>query len=390
MSTDTLYSLLYLEINLFSIALIIIIRIKTLGLSKMVAQRNFSSACDIMVVFFLSDALWVLVGNRFLPYTRFAVLALKDIYFLSTSALCFAWFIYFEFLQDSPMVKNGKRILISSVFVWLQLLSIIINHIHPIMYYVDENNIYTRLPFFLCLYGFSYVYIIVTCLRAFISALDKSRPLSERTRLFRLAPFPILPAIGGLIQFRIPGLPVVCGMVSLATLLLYLDWTTELISVDPLTKLNNRKQLLHSYEQWTKNNDVPVPIHFLMIDANRFKEINDNYGHVEGDAALVRIADALRYGCKNIKHRPNIARYGGDEFVIMVKEESDDTIQNMIERITDQLKNLNTEANAPYPLTVSFGLAKTTATEGISLKELAARADAELYKAKELLKKASD
>ena len=384
MSFETLYSALYLEINLLSIALVLVIRIKTMGLSRMVAQRNFSMALDSMMLFFASDTIWVLIENRFLPYSTWGLILSKDIYFLSTALMCYFWFVYFEYLQDSPFVKNRRRMWQSTFFVWVQLIVIVINHFVPILYYVDDTFTYRRGPLFIFLYLFSYIYVLYTCTRAFVGIFDKKKR-ENRSKLIRLALFPVLPAIGGIIQYLVPRLPVVCGMLSVTVLILYLDWVTEMISVDPLTKLNNRKQLVHHYEQWIRGNDEHQSIHFLMIDANKFKSINDTYGHVEGDAALVRVAEALRRGCKVLKHRANIARYGGDEFVIIAKGESDEAIENLKKSIAGNLAALNEEENSPYPLTVSIGVAKEDGFEDLSFKQLAEKADEELYNEKKKL-----
>jgi diguanylate cyclase (GGDEF)-like protein len=384
LSMRTLYAILYCEINLFAIALIGIIRYKTRGLSKMVAQRNFAMTIDCQMLFFVSDTLSVMFMSGALPYSSTFLMICKELYFFATVLMCYFWFVYFEYLQDSPFVKNRKRLWISSAFVWIQLILIIVNHFVPILYYVDESRTYTRGPLFFLLYIFAYIYVLVTCTRAFIGLLDK-RKAEQRQKLLMLAIFPIAPAIGGIIQYIVPNIPVVCGMLSIATLVLYLNWITEMVSVDPLTKLNNRKQLVHHYEQWVKGNDEHMDIHFLMIDANRFKSINDTYGHVEGDAALVRVAEALRRGCKVLKHRANIARYGGDEFVIITKGETDESIEELKKAINDSLQVLNEEANSPYPLTVSIGTAMAGGYEKLSFKVIAELADEELYEEKKKL-----
>ena len=381
MTMQTLYSILYLEINLFSVILLVIIRVKTLGLSRMVAQRNFSMAVDCMAVFFLSDTLWVLTENGFLPYSKFVILGAKDIYFLATSLMCYFWFVYFEYLQDSPFVKNRKSLWISSTFAWLQLLLIIINHFTGILYYVDDQNVYSRGPFFIALYLFSYVYVLFTCTRAFIGIFKKELA-AKRPYLIRLALFPVAPAIGGLIQYKINKLPVVCGMLALSTLMIYLDALEQMISIDPLTKLNNRKQLLFHYNQRVRDNEDHIPVYLLMVDANKFKYINDTFGHVEGDAALVRIADALRAGCGKLKRRANIARYGGDEFVILAKAENDRIIDDLIANIRSHLTQLNEEAKAPYDLTISVGVAHTDGIEEPPFHLLADQADKKLYEEK--------
>ena len=275
----------------------------------------------------------------------------------------------------------------SSLFVTVQLVLIIINKFTGILYFVNDNNEYKRGPMFLSLYVLSYIYVIFTCGRAFFGFF-RAKNKNSKITLLKLASFPILPATGGLVQFAYPRLPMVCGTLSITVLLLYLDWTTQLISVDPLTGLNNRKQLINAYDHLIKNNGSDdVPIYLLMIDANKFKQINDTYGHIEGDAALVRIADSLRKGCVPLKRRANIARYGGDEFVIVAKAESDDVINDLVTRIREELKNLNDMAKSPYEVTVSIGIAKTGDREVLPLEELAARADEKLYEEKAKLKK---
>lgn len=117
-----------------------------------------------------------------------------------------------------------------------------------------------------------------------------------------------------------------------------------------------------------------------MIDANKFKGINDTYGHIQGDAALERIADALRLSCKDLKHRASIARYGGDEFAVLVIADEKSEIEVLCEKIKDNVVALNKKANAPYDLTVSIGLAR--ADRGKELKALIEEADEELYEDK--------
>ena len=151
MDISQLNSALYLEINLFSIILVAIIAVRTRGISQMVAQRNFTMALYTLIVFFASDTLWILIENGTLPFSRFWLLATKDVYVFFTSLMCFAWFVYFEYLQNSPLVKSKKHLMYSGVFVLLQLILIIINKFTGILYFVIDNNEYKRGPLFLSL-----------------------------------------------------------------------------------------------------------------------------------------------------------------------------------------------------------------------------------------------
>ena len=162
---------------------------------------------------------------------------------------------------------------------------------------------------------------------------------------------------------------------------MYLNWIDQMISLDPLTSLNNRKQLNHNYEQWFKNRFDDEDLYLLLIDANKFKQINDTYGHIQGDAALVRIAEALRKACKGLPKRANIARYGGDEFVVLMESAGvNDAALALKQGIINELEALNDEANTPFRVTVSIGIAH--ASVGSSLKELISIADQEMYKEK--------
>ncbi len=74
------------------------------------------------------------------------------------------------------------------------------------------------------------------------------------------------------------------------------------------TGLNNCKQLNHFYDHWVKNHSSGETICLLMIDANKFKSINDNYGHIEGDKGLKNIAEALRLACRGLPKRAIIVK----------------------------------------------------------------------------------
>ena len=236
---------------------------------------------------------------------------------------------------------------------------------------------------FILLYIISYAYVFFTCSRALVR-IFKKQYYSQRRKLIKLALFPVGPAIAGIIQFINPALPLACAALAFATLIIYMDWTDEMISVDPLTNLNNRKMIDHYYEMWHDDKDDNASLYLLMVDANKFKSINDTYGHLQGDKALIRIADAMRLAIKGHHKRSLIARYGGDEFVILIWAENEVAVQNIIARIDRELRKLNKEANAPYDLTVSIGYEK--ASPDISLKDLIENADEHLYSEKAKLR----
>lgn len=378
MDYATTYTFMYLEINLMAIILVAIILYKTQGISKMVAQRNFAMSIYSAIVFFASDTVFVMMHRGIFEGNKIVYMVSKSAYFLSTTVMCYFWFVYFEHMQGSPFVENRRRVRIASCLVWIMAILVIVNIFTGILFYVDKDGNYCRGPLFLIQYFISYMYVLITCLRALIGIFDKHKK-AIRPTLIRLALFPLAPGIAGIVQFIYPNLPLACATLSLAILLLYMNSMDQVIAVDPLTKLGNRKHFLYRYEQWLENENSDS-MYLMMIDANKFKSINDTYGHIEGDAALVRISEAMRMACAQSRKKSSCIRFGGDEFLIMIWTSDENEVHRIGENVISSLKVLNDEANAPYDLTVCIGVSKADKTRDI--KDIIEEADMKLYEEK--------
>ncbi|HCM90966.1 MAG TPA: GGDEF domain-containing protein [Lachnospiraceae bacterium] len=153
--------------------------------------------------------------------------------------------------------------------------------------------------------------------------------------------------------------------------------TRSLISVDDLTQLNNRGHINRYMEQiyYTDNSRVII----MMIDIDRFKSINDTYGHAEGDRALIIVSETLRQACERIKASVFLGRYGGDEFLIIIRtpdsDESPEKITGMIHSILSEKKQKN---HIPYELSVSIGFDEMTDSND-TVYACMKRADEKLY-----------
>ena len=370
------YAILYLEINIFSLVLIGIILLKTRGLSQMVAQSNFAMSIIAEMVFFVSDTLFVLVNEGVLPGGKPVMMACKEVYFLAAAAMCFFWFIYFEYLRETRFVKRRRYVLYSTSILWLMVISLLANLFNHSLFYIDESGVYRRGPFFILTYILSYSYVLIAFIRVMIN-LKRDKEATNKDLLIRLAFFPLFPGISGVLQFIYPRLPSACATISITTLYLYLTWVDQLISLDPLTGLNNRKQLTHTFNNLSKSHEDQDKIRLYLIDVNHFKQINDTYGHLQGDNALKIIAEALKAACKGANRGTVIARDGGDEFVILVSENNNDETIDLKERIKEKLKELSEKKSVPFELTVSVGSA--CSDNGDSLKDLILKADKAMY-----------
>jgi len=117
------------------------------------------------------------------------------------------------------------------------------------------------------------------------------------------------------------------------------------------------------------------PLSVILMDIDRFKEINDTYGHDAGDRALKTTADLLR---QMIRNSDTAGRWGGEEFLVVCPQTDLEGAKALAEKL--RRVYANTEFPTPFPKSASFGVACYQA--GDSVDGLVARADAALYEAK--------
>lgn len=144
-------------------------------------------------------------------------------------------------------------------------------------------------------------------------------------------------------------------------------------TLDALTSVLNRKALDRALYQ-LEHDDGEQTLVFLDVD--HFKAINDGYGHAVGDRVLAALGRLLR---DHVRPNDVVGRYGGEEFVVVLRGANPEAARRVAERIRQSISN-STIAGLPVRVTVSAGVAPRAAGESIS--ELVARADLALYAAK--------
>ena len=153
------------------------------------------------------------------------------------------------------------------------------------------------------------------------------------------------------------------------------DQVRRLAVTDSLTGLANYRTLINSIEsEMQRSRRTGRPFAILLLDLDRLKSINDRFGHLVGTRAICRVADVLR---AHSRATDTAARYGGDEFALVLPEASSDSADRVGRRIRERLSS---EIELPQ-LSVSVGVAMYPA-DGDSLEKLLNYADRALYRMK--------
>ena len=152
------------------------------------------------------------------------------------------------------------------------------------------------------------------------------------------------------------------------------------VSRDFLTGMNNRNELYryltHMFE---KGDDLNSTLHLIFIDVNKFKSINDTYGHSQGDKALIALSDALKKSA--FSRNCFLSRYAGDEFVVVMRETPEQSVENFISNLLENIRMTNESSVNPFTLSVSIGEVAYS-DDYTNLEEFIEAADRDMYEHK--------
>lgn len=297
------------------------------------------------------------------------------------NALCYLWFCYMEsylrsqvadrkILQFLSFIPFGVSVLLSVSSLWTGW-----------VFFIEPDGSAGRGPLYLVMVGLAYVYAIVATLRSAIGAATATER-HRRIELLVMSLFVIPPAAVGVIDTIFPMMPIIAPAFFFSFLIVFTMLQDSQVSNDSLTGLNNRRRAERYLGEALSGASKFNPVLFFFLDGDSFKQVNDTYGHLEGDRALQVIADALRDSCRNTKSLA--ARWGGDEFVVIAQEKEVGSAEDFANMVENCLLYECSERHLPYKLTVTIGHARCIDPKQ-SQRSLIAEADRSLYEKKRLL-----
>mgnify|MGYP002798339932 FL=1 len=252
----------------------------------------------------------------------------------------------------------------------ISIVLLVINIFYPLVFSVSDGR-YQR--------GFAYIiflifaaFYILDSLYLYVKCVKKNGSL----KLFPVHIFLIPVILGVVIQAFFVEIAITWTSIAISVAGIMTALKNEIIFTDCLTGLYNREYLEFLHKRACNKKDCWVS--GIMIDLNGFKQINDNYGHAEGDLALCIVADLL---LKSFSEYGVVTRYAGDEFVIMLNTTDDQLIQKIIKSAKKNFVTENEKNDKPYQLSASMGYAITNLSNE-TIDDFMNRIDEQMYQDK--------
>ena len=378
------YEFYYIEAYLACFFLLGIILFKIVrGVNKDLSTVYLGDIVFVTMLYFIAEIFWALVDSGVISNSK-PFLYLSNIFtYLLISVDAYLWFILSETLQKGKMVEKDIARLIISIPVWISAILCISAYRTGLVFYVDENNVLVGGNLYLILIVVPFGYLLASSAKAFYRALDKDR-YADRGMYFMIGIFPCMPIILGILQATYWRIPFLCYGIVAAVFYAYITQTESLISLDPLTQLNNKNQMFRYLTRKMREEEPGMSLFILLIDIDHFRTVNEAYGHLEGDNALIRVADAIKEACQGPRSRFFVSRYGGDEFVVIAEMSYRAEATWLADQIKNNVKRITEKYSTNYDLSVSVGIAQYDFESPISLQSFIARADSDLYKQKKI------
>ena len=252
----------------------------------------------------------------------------------------------------------------------ISIVLLVINIFYPLVFSVSDGR-YQR--------GFAYIiflifaaFYILDSLYLYVKRVKKNGSL----KLFPVHIFLIPVILGVVIQAFFVEIAITWTSIAISVAGIMTALKNKIIFTDCLTGLYNRVYLEFLHKRACNKKDCWVS--GIMIDLNGFKQINDNYGHAEGDLALCIVADLLR---KSFSEYGVVTRYAGDEFVIMLNTTDDQLIQKIIKSAKKNFVTENEKNDKPYQLSAFMGYAITNLSNE-TIDDFMNRIDEQMYQDK--------
>lgn len=337
---------------------------------------------SIMIFFALSQSIieplsFFIEGNvKLLPF----IYITNSLLLINTILFAFVWTMYVDYKILGDVSRLKKRYPFIAIPALIICIGSIVNLFVPVFYRITSEFVYERTSLSPVLFITNYLYLGYAVVLTY-----KYRNKVNKYLFMPIIIFMIPIIVASITQFIFYGYSLIWLGTAIALNSLYNNVQNEASYIDPLSGLFTRQYLTSYLNQHMKEGSGDNKIMGIMLDIDHFKVINDTYGHFVGDEAITSAGEILR---DSVSNNSIVARYGGDEFVIICRNGELEDIKKIIDKINELAEELNHSNKHNYLLSFSSGYAKCDNNDDIDsfLKKL----DVAMYinkKQKESIKK---
>ena len=364
-----------IQTNMVALIILLIIYV-AMRQNKPIALRNeryfFAMIFSVMGILLFDTATEVLNGLQGDFYYILHIVSLFFLFASSGIAVLF-WILYtIDYMGVKPKKYIKIIYFIPAILLFLMALSSIF---FDWFFRVDSENIYSRGDLF-SYYTLLFIGYVISVLIFIVMNLKKTK----RQDWVPLLTLPVFPTIGGVIQFFNYGVLLLWPMTALSLFIVFIFIQLKLIRVDYLTQLFNKHEFyrrIHMLNNHFKHQELGC----MVCDIDRFKQINDTYGHYTGDLVLKELSKVFEQTFNHYNHF--VARIGGDEFGFLFPVNNEFDFLSKLSELKTNLRDLNEKKMFDFELSISTGEGIYYKDVSTSLESFFKDLDVQMYKNKQ-------
>ncbi len=368
--------LLRTDLNLFCffVSAVILADLRRYGAERNAQSRIFRSMLLFNMALLGLEILGWLVDARPGRLYGQANLWINAVFYAINPLPAYLWVLY----ADYEVFRNDRRTAALAkplaIPLWVNCVLSLATPYTGWMYSLQSGNLFQRGSMFPVMVMLSYGYIL-----AGLVLVVRNRSLLPKTHLGPLLFYTLPPVLGGMVQALNYGLTMLWSGLTLSMLNLYLSIQNKKMQTDYLTGTHNRLSITQMLKEKVRQSRAGKGFSLILIDVDGFKAINDRYGHAFGDEALAITAGLLK---QSLRKDDYLARYGGDEFLIVLDIQDTAILSKSVARIEETFRRFNASGTKPYTLSLSFGYAVYDPASRMTEEQFLHYVDALMYQEK--------
>lgn len=368
--------MIFVYIFAFLVLMVILISLQNPKQTRNFGHKLFKSVVFLTMLMILFD-----IGHEYINgvsgnFARLVLIILSFFIYALPSFIALIWFYYVHLIVYYRKPRKGIGSLLLQVPMIVNVFISLASVFWPLYFSVDNNNVYSRSNIYFLSIVLQYSYLIAAILMV---VLNKRK--IQHDKFYPLAFFAILPMIGGLIQAFNYGLLLIWPLIAFSIYIAFVFIQSRVISTDYLTGLMNKGAFENYIENLKTTNNKNQRLAAVVMDLDGLKTINDKFGHHIGDEALQSFAHMITL---SFNKKDYIARFGGDEFVLVTYVNSLAEIERSNQVLIENIKSLNEEEILPVELKFSLGYDIYDERIDSTVKQFLERIDQLMYQNKEI------